>query len=81
MPLAFNLSQDQTLQFNHCKYLKLNAKRGFRKNLIHLLSIWFLKLAHFLQTRRPVETKLCLCPNAHTYRLLVVKEQFALIPA
>ena len=68
MPPAFNLSQDQTLQFNLCK---LSSKLTW-KNQFHVSIRVFLfakpRVAYATQRRPPT-------PNAHTYRLLIFKEQ------
>ena len=68
MPPAFNLSQDQTLQFNLCK---LSSKLTW-KNQFHVSIRVFLFAKHhiaYATQRRPPT------PNAHTYRLLIFKEQ------
>ena len=68
MPPAFNLSQDQTLQFNLCK---LSSKLTW-KNQFHVSIRVFLFAKHhitYAMQRRPPT------PNAHTYRLLIFKEQ------
>ena len=68
MPPAFNLSQDQTLQFNLCK---LSSKLTW-KNQFHVSIRVFLFAKHhitYVMQRRPPT------PNAHTYRLLIFKEQ------
>ena len=70
MPPAFNLSQDQTLQFNLCK---LSSKLTW-KNQFHVSIRVFLFARHhitYAMQRRPPT------PNAHTYRLLIFKEQAA----
>ena len=68
MPPAFNLSQDQTLQFNLCK---LSSKLTW-KNQFHVSIRVFLfakhHIAYAMQHRPPT-------PNAHTYRLLIFKER------
>ena len=68
MPPAFNLSQDQTLQFNLCK---LSSKLTW-KNQFHVSIRVFLFARHHItyamQHRPPT-------PNAHTYRLLIFKER------
>ena len=68
MPPAFNLSQDQTLQFNLCK---LSSKLTW-KNQFHVSIRVFLfakhHIAYAMQRRPPT-------PNAHTYRLLIFKER------
>ena len=70
MPPAFNLSQDQTLQFNLCK---LSSKLTW-KNQFHVSIRVFLFARHHItyamQHRPPT-------PNAHTYRLLIFKERAA----
>ena len=70
MPPAFNLSQDQTLQFNLCK---LSSKLTW-KNQFHVSIRVFLfakpRVAYATQRRPPT-------PNAHTYRLLIFKERAA----
>ena len=70
MPPAFNLSQDQTLQFNLCK---LSSKLTW-KNQFHVSIRVFLfakhHIAYAMQRRPPT-------PNAHTYRLLIFKERAA----
>ena len=68
MPPAFNLSQDQTLQFNLCK---LSSKLTW-KNQFHVSIRVFLFAKHhiaYAMRRRPPT------PNAHTYRLLIFKER------
>ncbi|WP_455227842.1 hypothetical protein, partial [Lautropia mirabilis] len=68
MPPAFNLSQDQTLQFNLCK---LSSKLTW-KNQFHVSIRVFLFAKHhitYAMQRRPPT------PNAHTYRLLIFKER------
>ena len=70
MPPAFNLSQDQTLQFNLCK---LSSKLTW-KNQFHVSIRVFLFAKHhiaYATQRRPPT------PNAHTYRLLIFKERAA----
>ena len=70
MPPAFNLSQDQTLQFNLCK---LSSKLTW-KNQFHVSIRVFLFAKHHIacaMQRRPPT------PNAHTYRLLIFKERAA----
>ena len=68
MPPAFNLSQDQTLQFNLCK---LSSKLTW-KNQFHVSIRVFLfakhHIAYAMQRRPPT-------PHAHTDRLLIFKEQ------
>ena len=70
MPPAFNLSQDQTLQFNLCK---LSSKLTW-KNQFHVSIRVFLfarhRITYAMQCRPPT-------PNAHTYRLLIFKERAA----
>ena len=68
MPPAFNLSQDQTLQFNLCKLSsKLTWKNQFHVS-IRVFLFAKLRVAYATQRRPPT-------PNAHTYRLLIFKEQ------
>ena len=68
MPPAFNLSQDQTLQFNLCKLSsKLTWKNQFHVS-IRVFLFAKLRVAYATQRRPPT-------PNAHTYRLLIFKER------
>ena len=70
MPPAFNLSQDQTLQFNLCKLSsKLTWKNQFHVS-IRVFLFAKLRVAYATQRRPPT-------PNAHTYRLLIFKERAA----
>ena len=65
MPPAFNLSQDQTLQFNLCNY---KTHLGIDRRTKHKLypSFKFMSIWHNT------------APNTHAYRLLIFKEHFAL---
>ena len=72
MPPAFNLSQDQTLQFNLCKLSsKLTWKNQFHVS-IRVFLFAKLRVAYATQRRPPT-------PNAHTYRLLIFKDDIILI--
>ena len=60
MPPAFNLSQDQTLQFNHCNYFKLLSLNS--NELLHFsVSIY--------ASRQPNQSQTNYHHNTHTYRL------------
>ena len=63
MPPAFNLSQDQTLQFNLCK-LTLGIEVTFDTSIS--MSVWSKDL-------KSCDSGLRL-PNTHAYRLLIFKE-------
>jgi hypothetical protein len=65
MPPAFNLSQDQTLQFNHCKVLTRLTLLRYVVRALHVL------LETSARKRTGPGT-----PSAHTYRLYIVKERF-----
>src|SRR6266702_6518106 len=89
MPPAFNLSQDQTLQFNAC-YCFLFFRIGRSLNVLtsssHLspkektlktylnTSVRLDTFASRQRLRRNTATLLSKTPSAHTYRLLVFKE-------
>src|ERR1700712_5290807 len=85
MPPAFNLSQDQTLQFNAC-YCFLFLRIGRSLNVLTssaYLSISGKTLKTYLNTSVRLDTfASCSSPktrtaspsSAHTYRLLVFKE-------
>jgi hypothetical protein len=76
MPPAFNLSQDQTLQFNLC-FPDIAAEGRSLKILTNLLA----KITFISCERLMLYILSCLnrssghiTSNAHTYRLLIVKE-------
>ena len=82
MPPAFNLSQDQTLQFNLCllaflpPYLTAGvAHSKYWPLLIAEQRISFLWTFDNLSNQRP--KSLAPSSNAHTYRLLIFKELYS----
>jgi hypothetical protein len=88
MPPAFNLSQDQTLQFNLCYFALLQAPsllmgRSLKKLTGHYFrSAYFIisceHLIYFKLDANP-EIDAALTSNAHTYRLLIVKELYSVL--
>src|SRR5690606_39456235 len=82
MPPAFNLSQDQTLQFHTCWLPSPAAPCGARS--LNSLTGPFLRtylfrllcehLIYLFTPRQPVTRLPRLPSSAHTYRLLIVKE-------
>src|SRR6185437_6217634 len=73
MPPAFNLSQDQTLQFNLC--LKTHSLNGIDQ--IFTTSEFLLYLSVSIWPKRPGLFRPRLShPNTHAYRLLIFKERF-----
>jgi hypothetical protein len=89
MPPAFNLSQDQTLQFNAC-YCFLFFRIGRSLNVLTIdhpvrkqenLSFHYcVRLDTFASAADPgvaTRTRRASPSSAHTYRLLVFKDRFA----
>ena len=89
MPPAFNLSQDQTLQFNACYcflFLRIGRSLNVLTSSSHLpvarktlktylnTSVRLDTFASRQRLRRNTTTLLSKTPSAHTYRLLVFKE-------
>ena len=75
MPPAFNLSQDQTLQFNLC--LKTHSLNGIDQIFT---SEFLLFTIREYSVRRPGLFRPRLSrPNTHAYRLLIFKERFRFI--
>jgi hypothetical protein len=86
MPPAFNLSQDQTLQFNTCYcflFLRIGRSLNVLTSSSHLsisektLKTYLntsVRLDTFAYTINPKINRSVRTPSAHTYRLLVFKE-------
>src|SRR5580700_9476468 len=86
MPPAFNLSQDQTLQFNACYcflFLRIGRSLNVLTSSSHLLPKektlktylnTSVRLDTFAYTINPKINRSVRTPSAHTYRLLVFKE-------
>ena len=79
MPPAFNLSQDQTLQFNLCclgiaaeGHLLKNTDESSEDDYVYYLCKRLMLYILSFGTEVPGTSS-----NAHTYRLLIVKEFFA----
>jgi hypothetical protein len=89
MPPAFNLSQDQTLQFNLCYLPSLAGSKNRRSLKILTGQLPIPEKLSYFSSVRAFDT--CSCndiaataappSNAHTYRLLVVKELALLVPS
>ena len=82
MPPAFNLSQDQTLQFNLCYFAVLPALLLLRGRSLKILTGHYFRSAYFITScehliffkYRGTEAPRALPSNVHTYRLLIFKE-------
>ena len=85
MPPAFNLSQDQTLQFNLCclaflpPSLRTGRSHNFWRTLLAKCRNSFLWTFDNLSNQRP--KSLAPSSNAHTYRLLIFKELYSVLLA
>src|SRR5688500_3947304 len=78
MPPAFNLSQDQTLQFNLCFSGIAAGGRSLKILTNHPKMITFILCEHLMLYVLSFGTEVPgTSSNAHTYRLLIVKEFFA----
>ena len=81
MPPAFNLSQDQTLQFNLCGWhfcLTLSSpltQNTDRAACFQAVLYFFVSTSMFKVSGQPKPTG-AVPSSAHTYRLLIVKELF-----
>ena len=81
MPPAFNLSQDQTLQFNLCGWhfcLTLSSpltQNTDRAACFQAVLYFFVSTSMFKVSSSPKQTG-AVPSSAHTYRLLIVKELF-----
>ena len=82
MPPAFNLSQDQTLQFNLCYFAVLPALLLLRGRSLKILTGHYFRSAYFITSCEHLiffkfheaEASCALSSNVHTYRLLIFKE-------
>ena len=87
MPPAFNLSQDQTLQFNLCYFALLQAPSLLMGRSLKKLTGHYFRSAYFIiscehlifKVLRQSEDQRCTSSNAHTYRLLIVKELYSVL--